>query len=69
MNTADISNRPPDAYDRAEKCPHCHRAMFTSIIEPFATYCPYPDCPGTQVQKKTEKKTPAKKDPSQGGTT
>lgn len=43
MNTQDIANREPDAYDAGPKCPRCGRLMYTSIVTD-KTYCPYESC-------------------------
>jgi hypothetical protein len=44
MNTTDLTAKP-SAYDKAEKCEGCHRALYISILPPYDSYCPYPDCP------------------------
>lgn len=45
MNTLTIADREPDAYDQAEKCPHCSRAMF-QFGSDAPWRCAYPSCAG-----------------------
>lgn len=45
MNTLTITEREPDAYDKAQKCEHCHRAMF-QFGSDAPWRCPYEKCPG-----------------------
>lgn len=60
MNTRTLTDRPPDAYDLAAKCPHCQRAMF-SFGTDAPVRCAYDTCPGyaethdTTPEGRTEK--------------